>query len=66
MRWTPAEALEFLMERNGLTQSELAKLSGVDQGVLSLCLSGKRAFSKGAALRLSEHFKVSPALFLKT
>lgn len=61
---TPMQALKYLMEVNHLTQADLAPLVG-HLSNLSAFLSGKRQLSKTATLRLSERFKVSPALFLQ-
>ena len=60
---TPQEALIFLMEANGLAQSDLVEYVGYKSN-LSAFLSGHRGLSKRAACRLAEYFKVSPALFL--
>ena len=62
-KMTPAEALAYLMEINGLTQTDLVPLTG-HKSNLSAFLSGKRQLSKLAAVRLAEYFKVSPAVFL--
>jgi HTH-type transcriptional regulator / antitoxin HigA len=60
---TPQEALVFLMETNGLAQTDLVEYVGYKSN-LSAFLSGNRGLSKRAACRLGEYFKVSPALFL--
>lgn len=60
---TPREALVFLMESNGLAQTDLVEYVGYKSN-LSAFLSGHRGLSKRAACRLAEYFKVSPALFL--
>lgn len=60
---TPQEALAFLMEANGLRQTDLVEHVGYKSN-LSAFLGGHRALSKRVALRLAEFFKVSPALFL--
>jgi HTH-type transcriptional regulator/antitoxin HigA len=61
---TPQRALESLMEDNNLTQSELARQLGTPQSTISEFLSGKRGLSKALVLKLADHFKVSPELFL--
>ncbi|MDZ4832271.1 MAG: helix-turn-helix domain-containing protein [Candidatus Melainabacteria bacterium] len=63
-RMTPQRALESLMEDNGLSQSELARRLGAPQSVISEFLAGKRGLSKTLVLKLADHFKVSPGLFL--
>jgi len=60
---TPREALAYLMEVNGLVQTDLVDLVG-HKSNLSAFLSGQRGLSKRAACRLAEYFAVSPALFL--
>jgi HTH-type transcriptional regulator/antitoxin HigA len=59
----PREVLAFLMESNGLAQTDLVEYVGYKSN-LSAFLSGHRGLSKRAACRLAEYFKVSPALFL--
>lgn len=61
---TPQRALESLMEDNGLSQSELARRLEAPQSVISEFLACKRGLSKKLVLKLADHFKVSPELFL--
>jgi len=63
-RMTPRRALESLMEDNELSQSELARQLGAPQSVISEFLAGKRGLSKNLVIKLADHFKVSPELFL--
>lgn len=58
------EMLAFLMEQQGVSQYQLEKEGVADQGLLSNILHGKRKISKALAKRLSERFKISPAVFL--
>jgi HTH-type transcriptional regulator / antitoxin HigA len=58
------QILRSFMEDHKLTQSELAKQIDCPQPVISDFLSGKRGLSKTAIAKLSNYFKVSPALFL--
>ncbi len=60
---TPAEALQYLMEENGLTQADLVPIVG-HKSHLSAFLHGKRGLSKTNAIKLAQRFKVSPMLFL--
>lgn len=60
---TPREALAYLMESNGLSQTDLVEYVGYKSN-LSAFLGGHRGLSKRAACRLAEYFKVSPVLFL--
>ncbi len=59
----PQEALAYLLEINGLAQSDIVDCVG-HKSNLSAFLGGHRSLSKRAAFRLAEYFKVSPALFL--
>ncbi len=61
---SPVSTLKFLMDQNGLNQSDLIEYFG-SQGNVSQVLSGKRGISKGAAQKLSERFKLSTDVFLK-
>jgi HTH-type transcriptional regulator/antitoxin HigA len=60
---TPSEMLKHLMEEREMNISELGRVIG-SQSNASLILSGKRAISRRVILRLSEHFGVSPVVFL--
>jgi HTH-type transcriptional regulator / antitoxin HigA len=59
---TGAEALRFLMQRDGLRQVDLPELGS--QGVVSELLAGRREFNVRQAKALAERFGVSAALFL--
>ena len=58
----PHETLAFLMQQQGLKQTDLTDL--VDQGTLSKILRGNRAISKALAKALAARFKVSVETFL--
>ena len=62
-KMTPQEALKYLMEVNGLVQSDLVQFVG-HKSNLSAFLNGHRGLSKRAACRLAEYFRVSPDLFI--
>ncbi len=59
----PNEVLKYLMEENGLKQSDLLHIFG-SSGIASEVVNGKRAISKTHAKKLAEHFKVSVELFI--
>lgn len=61
---SPAEALAYCMELRGLTQTALAKATGIDQGNLSKLLSGERPLNASQIRTLSQFFRVDAALFL--
>ena len=56
------EALQYLMEEHGLTQSDLPEVGS--QGVVSEILRGKRRLNIRQIRALSERFGVSPAVFI--
>ncbi len=55
------EALKYLMNEHGLHQEDLLEIGS--QGVVSEILNGKRQLNVGQIKKLSERFKVSPAIF---
>lgn len=59
---TGIDALRFLMEQHGLTQSELPEVGS--QGVVSEVLSGKRELNVRQVRALAGRFGVSAATFL--
>jgi len=58
----PVDVLRFLLERNGLTQRDIAPELG-SESTVSLVLSGKRQLNRDHIARLSRRFHVSPAVF---
>ena len=60
---TPAEAVQYLLDVNGLSQKDIVSFVG-HKSNLSAFLAGQRGLSKVAAARLAAYFSVSPALFL--
>lgn len=61
---TEADVLRLLMAGRGLSQTDLAKQSGIAQSTLSAVLAGNRALTKEHVVALAAHFGVSPAVFL--
>jgi HTH-type transcriptional regulator/antitoxin HigA len=59
----PIDVLKFLIEQQGLKQSDLRKEIGT-QGVVSEILSGERKINARQAKALAKRFGVSPAVFL--
>jgi len=59
---TGAEILRFLMDENGMTQSDLSEVGS--QGVVSEILNGKRELNIRQVRVLAKKFKVSPAAFV--
>ena len=60
----PHEFLQHLMEAREIRQVELARATGLNKGLVSAILSGKREISKAQAKKLGEYFNVSPAAFI--
>ena len=59
---SPVEVLGELMAANNLKQKDLAPLFG-SESIVSEVLHGKREMNKQHIEKLSQRFKVSPALF---
>ena len=62
-RFTPLDALRYIMEQAGLRQADLVPIFG-SSGAVSEVLSGKRAISKAQARRMADHFRVDAGLFV--
>lgn len=58
----PIEVLKFLLDRNSLSQRDIATELG-SESTVSLILSGKRQLNRDHIARLSQRFSVSPAVF---
>lgn len=61
----PHEMLAFLMEQQGLRQSELAERMEITQGTVSRLLSGKMKYTAEWINRLSKALGVSGAVFVR-
>lgn len=59
----PVAALRFLIEENGITQSQLAEQTGLAMATISEILNGKRSISPKARQTLAKRFRVDPSLF---
>ncbi len=60
---SPIEALEFLLQENGLSGRDLGRILGQPQ-LGGKILRGERELSKNHIRKLCDYFKVSPELFL--
>jgi HTH-type transcriptional regulator/antitoxin HigA len=58
----PIDVLRFLLDRNGLSQRDIAAELG-SESTVSLVLSGKRRLNRDHIARLSRRFHVSPSVF---
>lgn len=61
---TPGEMLKTLRELQGLTQEELAHISGISQSNLSALESNTRQLGRERALVLAKALHVHPAVLL--
>jgi len=61
---TPGEALRILRELQGLSQNELARLSGISQPNISALEGNIRQMGRERALMLAKVLKVHPAVLL--
>jgi transcriptional regulator with XRE-family HTH domain len=64
IRMTPSEMLRTLRELQGLSQGELAKLTGMTQSNISALETGTRNIGRERALILAQALKVHPAVIL--
>ncbi len=60
---TPLQALQYLMEQNQISTSDLGELLG-NRSLGSKLLRGERELSKAHIRKLADHFKVSTDLFI--
>ena len=60
----PELVLAYLMEDHGLTQTTLAKETGIDQSTISKLLKAERSPSKAHVQKLAEFFKIDAGVFL--
>jgi HTH-type transcriptional regulator/antitoxin HigA len=58
------EALRHLLDENGMSASDLARLLDVHPGMGSKILRGERSLTMDHVRRLCERFKVTPRLFM--
>lgn len=63
-RLSPGEALKILRELQGLSQSDLARLTGMSQSNISALESNVRQMGRERALVLAKALKVHPAVLL--
>lgn len=60
---TDAGMLQFLMEIQGRTQTEVAKGAKIAASTVSEVLSGKRTLNRGQIGKLARYFHVEPGVF---
>lgn len=57
-RASNADMLRHLLESNGVSQSRLARETGLPKSMISEVLAGKRPFSRGMIRKLADFFHV--------
>lgn len=62
-RFGPLDALKYLMRENNLRPADLGRILG-NRSLATQILRARRALSKAHIVRLADHFKVQPGLFL--
>jgi transcriptional regulator with XRE-family HTH domain len=61
---TPGEALKILREKQGLTQEDLSKMTGISQSNISALESNSRQMGRERAIVCAKALKVHPAVLL--
>lgn len=61
---TPGEALKMLRELQGLSQNDLAHLTGMNQSNISAMENGARQIGRERAMTLAKALHVHPAVLL--
>ncbi|MHB1948535.1 MAG: helix-turn-helix domain-containing protein [Gammaproteobacteria bacterium] len=61
---TPGEALKIIRELQGLTQADLAKMTGISQSNISALESNARQMGRERSIILAKALKVHPAVLL--
>jgi transcriptional regulator with XRE-family HTH domain len=61
---TPGEALKMLRELQGLSQSQLAEITGITQSNISALENGTRQLGRERALTFAKALHVHPAVLL--
>lgn len=60
----PERMLAHLIEAKAVSQSAVAKATGIPRSTISAVLAGRRQISKANIAKLADYFHVSPAVFL--
>jgi len=60
----PRWMLAHLIEAKGVSQSDVAKASGIPRSTISDILAGRRQISRANIAKLAAYFAVSPAVFI--
>ncbi|HEX5103834.1 MAG TPA: helix-turn-helix domain-containing protein [Pirellulaceae bacterium] len=57
--------LAHLIESRGVTQTQVAKETGISPSIISDVLAGRRSLSLPAIVKLSQYFRLDPGAFLR-
>jgi HTH-type transcriptional regulator/antitoxin HigA len=63
--FSPGEMLKFFLEQRKLSQTELARQTGIPQSTIANVIAGRRQLSKSGVSILSKFFKMSPTIFME-
>ncbi len=64
LQMTPGEMLETIRELQGLTQSRLAKMTGISQSNISALEKGTQQMGRDRVIILAKALKVHPAVIM--
>lgn len=64
LQMTPGEMLETIRELQGLTQSKLAKMTGISQSNISALEKGTQQMGRDRVITLAKALKVHPAVIM--
>jgi HTH-type transcriptional regulator/antitoxin HigA len=60
----PGDVLAHLIDQRGVTNSEVARTTGIPRQTITNIVNGDRGISKANAVKLARFFRVTPGLFL--
>ena len=63
--FSPDEMLKFLLEQRKMSQTELARETGIPQSTIANVFAGRRQLSKANVSVLAKFFKMSPTIFME-
>jgi plasmid maintenance system antidote protein VapI len=63
--FSPGEMLKFFLEQRKMSQTELARETGIPQSTIANVIAGRRQLSKANVSVLAKFFKMSPTIFME-
>ena len=63
-RRSAAQRLRYLLEQSSTSPTQLSKILGCSQSLVSLVLNGRRALSKHNIKKLADHFRLDAGYFM--